>query len=343
VLTRIVRFRRRPGAVVSILLTVAAALAVPGVAGASPDTPPPTVASLTTQLDHLAQRAEALTEQYNATELAIRAQQRALVTAQARQVQAEAAYTVTRQRLVPLLVAQFESGSFGSTAAILTSRDPGAYLDTLATQNLVSRHWADVLKQVVTAQAQAERAAKKADNLLTRARQTQATLSDKRHEIRSQTAQYHTLLNALTSAQRDAYANRGAPTAAEITRALRTPAPSPGAEKAVQFAVAQIGKPYVWAASGPDAFDCSGLTLAAWATAGVHLPHFSLAQYGYGRHVSFDELEPGDLVFLYSDLHHVEMYVGGGLAISAPQEGEPVKFVHVADFRDVFSGATRLG
>jgi cell wall-associated NlpC family hydrolase len=343
VLPRIVRFRRPRAALVSILLAGAVAAAVPGVAAAAPDAPPPTVASLTAQLDHLAQRAESLTEQYNATQLAIRAQERALVAAQAKQVQAEAQYTVTRRRLIPLLVAEFESGGIGSTAAILTSRNPGAYLDTLATQNLVSRHWADVLNLVITAQRDAEHAETRADNLLTQARLARETLSQQRDEIRGETLRYHTLLNALTSAQRQAYANRDAPTTAEITRALRTPAPSKGAEKAVQFAVAQVGKPYVWAASGPDAFDCSGLTMAAWATAGVHLPHFSQAQYGYGRHVSYDQLEPGDLVFLYSDRHHVEIYVGGGLAISAPQEGEPVKFVRAADFRNVFAGATRLG
>jgi cell wall-associated NlpC family hydrolase len=83
--------------------------------------------------------------------------------------------------------------------------------------------------------------------------------------------------------------------------------------------------------------------MAAWARAGVALPHFSAAQYTHGRHVGFADLEPGDLVFLYGDIHHVEMYVGGGLAISAPQEGEDIKFVRVADYRDVFYGATRLG
>jgi len=104
-----------------------------------------------------------------------------------------------------------------------------------------------------------------------------------------------------------------------------------------------VGKPYVWGASGPDSFDCSGLTMYAWAAAGVALPHQSSQQYGYGTHVSTDlsVLKPGDLLFFYSPtIHHVSMYIGNGQMVHAPDSGDVVRVVGV-DFGNLV-GATRL-
>src|SRR5213079_460235 len=97
--------------------------------------------------------------------------------------------------------------------------------------------------------------------------------------------------------------------------------------RAVRYALAQLGKPYVFGAAGPDAFDCSGLTMAAWAAAGVALPHYAPSQMQYGSTVPIDvsAMLPGDLIFLYPDIGHVEIYAGNGMAISAPQPGDVVK------------------
>jgi peptidoglycan DL-endopeptidase CwlO len=94
---------------------------------------------------------------------------------------------------------------------------------------------------------------------------------------------------------------------------------------AIAFAYAEIGKPYRYGAAGPDAYDCSGLTMAAWQAAGVWLPHNAARQYSSIPHVSRDDLAPGDLVFYYSDIHHVAMYVGDGMVIHAPSSGESVR------------------
>jgi cell wall-associated NlpC family hydrolase len=103
------------------------------------------------------------------------------------------------------------------------------------------------------------------------------------------------------------------------------PAPSAGAAKAVSVAQAQIGKPYQWAAAGPDKFDCSGLTMYAWAAAGVQLPHSAAAQYGMLPKVSRAALQPGDLVAFGNPIHHIGIYEGGGIMIDAPQTGENVR------------------
>lgn len=97
------------------------------------------------------------------------------------------------------------------------------------------------------------------------------------------------------------------------------------AEKVIAFARAQMGKPYVWGAAGPDSFDCSGLTQAAWKTAGISLPRTTWDQVGVGQKVSVDTAQPGDLVFFYDDISHVGIYIGGGEMIHAPKPGANVR------------------
>jgi cell wall-associated NlpC family hydrolase len=117
------------------------------------------------------------------------------------------------------------------------------------------------------------------------------------------------------------------------------PAPSPGAAAAVAYAKSQLGKPYRYAAAGPDEFDCSGLTMMAWAQAGVSMPHYSAAQGAMFPRVPDGQLQPGDLVIYYSDQHHVGIYVGDGMTISATHTGDFVRLQPV--FRSGFQYAVR--
>ncbi|HZD02117.1 MAG TPA: NlpC/P60 family protein [Actinomycetes bacterium] len=98
-----------------------------------------------------------------------------------------------------------------------------------------------------------------------------------------------------------------------------------GAAAAVRYAYAQVGKPYQYGADGPGSFDCSGLTMMAWRQAGIDLPHSAAGQYSIGRHVSQSELQPGDLIFRYSPISHVAIYIGNGLQIAATHTGSSVK------------------
>ena len=121
--------------------------------------------------------------------------------------------------------------------------------------------------------------------------------------------------------------------------------PSGAARQAVAFAMAQIGKPYLWGAAGPSAYDCSGLTLAAYRSAGIYLPRVSRAQWFAGPHVGLGELAPGDLVFFAHDvraastIHHVGMYVGGGAMVEAPYTGARVRTASIG--RRDYIGAVR--
>jgi len=120
------------------------------------------------------------------------------------------------------------------------------------------------------------------------------------------------------------------------------PAPAPGAQLALNAAYSVIGVPYVYAGASPETgFDCSGLTMWAWAHAGVSLPHSSAMQYAVLPHVDRSQLEPGDLLFFYSPIHHVAMYVGGGNMIHAPHTGGHVEVIPV--YWQYYVGAARPG
>jgi cell wall-associated NlpC family hydrolase len=110
---------------------------------------------------------------------------------------------------------------------------------------------------------------------------------------------------------------------------------------AVNTALAQVGDPYVWGAAGPSAFDCSGLTQYAYAAAGVYLPHSSSMQSTMGVPVSYSDLRPGDLVFFYSPISHVAMYIGNGEIVTAPHTGDVVKVTYLS-YMPSYAGARRV-
>jgi len=116
-------------------------------------------------------------------------------------------------------------------------------------------------------------------------------------------------------------------------------------ETVIAFARAQLGDPYVWGAAGPSSWDCSGLVMKAYAQVGINLPHSSRGMYGYGSSVSRSNLRPGDLLFYgYSagSIHHVALYIGGGLVLHASTSGQPVKIVPLSRTGRDYFGARRL-
>ncbi|WSG19595.1 C40 family peptidase [Nonomuraea sp. NBC_01738] len=127
------------------------------------------------------------------------------------------------------------------------------------------------------------------------------------------------------------------------TRAVKVDLPIVGSGKAAaaaRWALTQQLKPYVWGAEGPSSFDCSGLVMAAYQRVGISLPHYTGDQWTAGTHVSREELRPGDLVFFYSDLHHVGIYIGGGMMVHAPQTGDVVRIAPIG--RRPWAGAVRI-
>jgi cell wall-associated NlpC family hydrolase len=118
-------------------------------------------------------------------------------------------------------------------------------------------------------------------------------------------------------------------------------APNHAAQVVVDTAMAQLGKPYVWGAAGPSSFDCSGLSLYAYSAIGVRLPHSAAMQSTMGTPVSQASLLPGDLVFFYSPVGHVGVYIGNGQIVHSPTEGDVVKVSDIA-YMGLYAGARRL-
>jgi cell wall-associated NlpC family hydrolase len=308
---------------------------------ASADPGQPTVAQVSAKLDKLAKQNEVLSEQFNKATTQVAVEQKAADAAQRAALAAAGKFDRARALLSRTVTAQYEAGNFSHAGALLTSKDGQDYLETLSTLSLISTHRAEIVQQINQAHTQAQAAQKKATKLLSAAKVKADALTKQRSQIVADTKKFKALLATLTAAQQRTYTNdRTVPP--DVGNAGVTKASSAAAQRAVNFAIAQVGKAYVFGAAGPDAFDCSGLTMAAWAQGGVSLPHLASGQYDYGRHVSFNELQPGDLVFLYSPISHVEIMVGPDLAVSAADESLGVRYVHPSQDMGDFAGATRL-
>jgi cell wall-associated NlpC family hydrolase len=312
---------------------------LPHVAGATPGQP--TVAEVMTKLDKLSQQNEVLAEQYNKATAEVKTQQKAADAAQREALSAATDFDKARARLRQAITAEYESASFSHAGALLTSTDGQSYLDSLNTINLISSHRAEIVAQITAVHDRAQGAQKKASKLAADAQAKATALDKQKHQIEVDTQKFKELLATLTAQEQATYHNGGTVPPA-IGNAGVGKAPNAAAQRAVDYAVAQVGKAYVFAASGPDAYDCSGLTMMAWQQSGVSLPHLSQSQINYGRHVTFEQLQPGDLIFLYSDLHHVEMYVGPDLAVSAASQDLGIRYVRPSQDMQDWAGATRL-
>ena len=355
---------RRTRPLIVILGLAAGVLAVPALAAATPPKPAPakpttqpTISSVEKQLGELAMQSSQLVETYNQARITETKRATAADSAAAAAARAEASYTISRRQFVRLIQAQYESSSVGGAAgALLDSNSDTNYLDRLDTMNLVSNQTAETVKQVKGAKERAAAAKTHSQQLFADAKAQRAAVGKKRVDVQKQIGKYKALLEKLNAQQRARLAKlhgavtdpkaiqvddgKKATTQSGITISLT--GSSSKAQTAVKFALAQVGKPYVFGASGPGAFDCSGLTMAAWHKAGVNLPHSAAHQYSYGHHVNRNQLQPGDLIFFYQPIGHVTIYIGDGLMVSAPTEGEPVQVVPVASFNSDYTGATRL-
>jgi len=335
--------------IIGIVAAGSAAFLIPTIAAAVPRDPATdTIATVTQRLDNLSKQSESLAEKYNGAQITLTARQKAAGKAQSAFRSAAATYQTARAQLTNTLKSQYEGAQFSTAGALLTSTNEANYLDKVEALNLLNAHRSAVVAELITARANADKAQEAAADALQKAKSVRDLVSKQRADVEAKTKKYTDLLATLNAQQQEQYRDRNAPTAAQLattqtTQALPAapaqPAAPPAvgggsakAQIAVAYARAQLGKPYVFAAAGPDAFDCSGLTMMAWAAAGVSLPHFAPTQMQYGSTVPIDvsAMLPGDLIFLYPDIGHVEIYAGNGMAISAPQPGDVVKYVSVA-------------
>ncbi|MEE1750353.1 MULTISPECIES: C40 family peptidase [unclassified Streptomyces] len=326
---------------------------------AAPD-PKPGIEDVQKKVDDLYRQAGTATQRYNQAKEASAAQ-RAKVDALLDDVAQRAdKLNDARRTLGTYAAAQYRSGSLTPSATFFLADDPQSYVDQ---SQLMDRMTSRQQKAVTDFRTQQARVAKKraeAVRSLETLTTTQATLRTSKQNVQKKLGEARTLLSKLTAEEKarlaeierkkEAEARRKARELAKRQAAAKTEADRRAEEAAkgsggtgtgtgtgsdsgattkagqvLAFARAQIGKPYVWGATGPASYDCSGLTQAAWKSAGVDIPRTTWDQVRIGTRVATADLRPGDLVFFYDDISHVGIYKGDGMMIHAPKPGADVR------------------
>jgi peptidoglycan DL-endopeptidase CwlO len=287
---------------------------------------PASPARLEDQLDQLNREADQLVEQYNQSNEALARIKRSLKGLRGQADVAEEDLRKLRAVLGARASAAYIQGAGSAVAAVLGSDDPAAAIDRVQVLDLLAAHDGDLMDQLGVAGKSFD---ERRRNLVA-AQKAQAAevdrLAAKKAEVEQAADKTRALLSRMRAADRPAAPSQPSGPVAP------PPPPSGGggggsgsAAAVVAYARAQVGKPYCYGGSGPGCFDCSGLTMMAWRQAGVSLPHSSASQYNVGRRISAGELQPGDLIFYYSPISHVSVYIGGGQRISATHTGDYVR------------------
>jgi peptidoglycan DL-endopeptidase CwlO len=298
-------------------------------AGNNPATASPTSAGdLQRRLEDLNRQADQQVEDYLQAKLAVRRTRGSIRILQTLVAGVQRQLADARAGIAARAAVAYVQGPATDVASLLAAGDPTDALERAQLLDLLATRDTD---QLLAAGAIEGAARARAAELAAVERQQAAILDQqaaRKARIDRLVAQTEQTLDQLRAAdrRRAAAAYRPATSAAPETRTAAPPAGIRGNVSAViRYAYAQLGKPYRWGATGPDSFDCSGLTLMAWAQAGVSLPHSSRAQIGIGRQVTRSELQPGDLIYRYSPISHVSLYVGNGRQVSATHSGSTVK------------------
>lgn len=316
------------------LLAPAPAVAVP-----EPGERERTVAELLTDLQRLYREAEQATETYNATEEKLKRQQaevRRLDTALAR---ARLSLHDSRGAAGRLARQQYQNSTdISPYVRLLLARDPQHALDQGHVIGQLARERAETVGRLTGSERKADGLARKAREALDHQLTLAARQKRDRNDVRGKLHDVEELLASLTDEQLDAVAElerTGVEKAQEelvTSGALgeREGEPTREGDRAVRYAVQQIGKPYEWGAEGPKSYDCSGLTSEAWGHAGTTIPRTSQEQWARLPRIPLRDLRPGDLVIYFPDATHVAMYLGDGKIVQAPRTGEEVKVSPIA-------------
>ncbi|MEV0153321.1 NlpC/P60 family protein [Micromonospora sp. NPDC050686] len=311
-----------------LLRTIAVAgLAAALIAPASAVRAEPTPAELTARIEESSTRLERVVESYNALNERMKANRATAATIQTRLGPLAAQAERSRADVAELAVNAYKTGGLRDVEALLEPGRSGTLADRLSVVDRLTRQRQERIAGYTANQRR----------LLAEKNQLEHTLAQQATQARTLTATRQKIekdLADLYELRREAYgrateapepAPEPPPVKSERTvKATSAPAVSGDAGTAVRYAYGAIGKPYRWGADGPDGYDCSGLTLAAWRAAGRSLPHNAAMQWRKVSHIGRGDLRPGDLVF-YSGLGHVALYVGGGQVIDAPSAGRNVR------------------
>jgi cell wall-associated NlpC family hydrolase len=277
----------------------------------------------------LSKQMEVTTEQYNDAREELKQSQARVKALEPRATQLRKELDAKQSKLSAFAASAYYGGRLGMFSSILDSGSPQAFLDQVAFLEQMSAEQRAELTDLVATKRGFDAAKAKVDAELVKQAANEKTLRDKRSAINKDLAQWQSLSAKLGGRKNGAVpALYDGPTSGNVGAVL-------------SFAYAQQGKPYEWAAAGPQTYDCSGFTMAAWARAGVSLPHSSRLQYESFPKVSLSSLQKGDLVFYGMPPHHVALYIGGGKVLHAPESGDVIRIASVGSAGGSPSGAVR--
>ncbi|MGW1502723.1 NlpC/P60 family protein [Streptomyces mirabilis] len=354
----------RTPALATAALTSVALLSQTANAAPSAD-PKPSIEEVEKKVDDLYHQAEAATEKYNATREKTAQQRKRVDSLLDDVAQRTEKLNTARDELGSFAAAQYRTGaSAPDTATLLLADNPQDYFDQTQLMDRLTSRQKVAVDDYITEQAATTKKRAEASQSLQTLTTTQSALKTSKADVQRKLAAARDLLSKLTAeekarlaaiekkkqeaadrkaaelAQQQAAAEKKAQEAAAQQQTTSGTTSTSGstsgssttdssytakADKALAFARAQVGKPYVWGATGPGSYDCSGLTQAAWKAAGVDLPRTTWDQVNVGTTVPLSDIKPGDLVFFYDDISHVGLYVGNGMMIHAPKPGAYVR------------------
>jgi cell wall-associated NlpC family hydrolase len=309
----------------------------------------PSVASVQRDIDRLRTLAAEKYEEANEATLRIKSLQKETGALQQREAVIQKELSVVSDVLARIAISEYQGSGFGKSIDLLFSSDPTQYLSDISVLDGVSRGYSKQLREYAVTKQRVQA------TQLVLADRTSLLLVEKKRlnqqvsQAKSALIKAETLLKSLAKADRERLLREEAARENKIQSESKGYAASYKGDNtrgsiALKFALQQIGDIYVWAAAGPTRWDCSGLTMRAFQTAGVSLPHSSRVQVKYGKSIAYANVKPGDLLFFGKPISHVSIYMGGGKMVQAPRPGKRVEVVPITKMfgRKPFVGARRL-
>jgi peptidoglycan DL-endopeptidase CwlO len=312
-------------AICALILPGATASAASAASGSG--TNPTSLKAVLAKANHLSQQIDVLSQQYDGLQV-----QLSQARKQAKVAQEDAAVDrillgKDEKSISAIAVEGYMSGGISPALELLQSADPQTLLNRASIMSQITQENDQRISQVATAATAAQRATAAAGQEQQRAAQLSKEMAGKVAQIQ----QKENFFNGEAFQQAEAIFERTG-----HYPNIHVSGDSLGVQ-ALKWALAEIGKPYVWGDAGPNGFDCSGLVVWAYEHVGIYLTHFTGAQWMEVKHIPRSELKPGDLVFFFADISHVGMYVGHGLMVDAPTFGQDVQIQPI--FWNAFVGA----
>jgi cell wall-associated NlpC family hydrolase len=290
------------------------------------------------QVNELYHKAEQATERYNEARMALQDAERKFARAQKLASAPQSNVSELQKSVGAFAANAYRNGGLDQTLQLVFSDDPEAFIDRASDLDALSSREAGALRKVVEARRELQANQTAAAQQLAVVEAQRKALAVEKADVEKNLRAAREVLNRLEAKDREAV-SRASRDGDPRDLIKNLPLPNPRAAKAIQFALAQLGDRYIWGATGPDGWDCSGLTMVSWGKAGVSLPHSSAEQYSMGTKIPRSELQPGDLVYFYSPISHVGIYLGNGRMVHAPNPSRRVEVTSISEMP--YAGATR--